>query len=227
MKSSPLEKAPAAEKAGAKIYTPITLAVYDLWVLRFSNHLAWRHPTREMLGLYNAHLSADHLDIGPGTGWYLREAIFPSATPTVTLFDLNPNPLAVTSRRLRRSGINPATHLGSVLEPLGLRQFDSVAANFLMHCVPGSWSQKSIAFRHIANVTSVQGVFFGSSILTQGVPTNFLGRALARVYNSIGTFHNATDDFDGLKEALLESFSDVDITVHGSVATWSARSPRR
>lgn len=224
MNSSSLE---TAEKAGATIYTPVTLAVYDVWVLRFSNHLAWRCPTRKMLDTYNAHLSADHLDIGPGTGWYLREATFPTATPAVTLFDLNPNPLAVTSRRLRHRGIDPSTHLGSVLEPLGLRRFDSVAANFLMHCVPGSWAEKSIAFRHIADVTSDQGVFFGSSILTRGVPTNVLGRALARLYNSIGTFHNATDDCDGLREALFESFADVDITVRGSVATWSARSPRR
>lgn len=224
MNSSPIDK---AEKAGATIYNPVTLAVYDLWVLRLSNHLAWRCPTREMLALYNAHLSADHLDIGPGTGWYLRKATFPSVAPAVTLFDLNPNSLAVASRRLRRRGIHPSAHLGSVLKPLGLRRFDSVAANFVMHCVPGSWSEKAIAFHHIANVTSDQGVFIGSSILARGVSTSILGRAISGACNAIGTFHNATDDFDGLEDALLEAFTDVNIAVCGSVATWSARAPRR
>ncbi|EKE5345053.1 methyltransferase, partial [Escherichia coli] len=34
---------------GAKIYTPLTLKLYDWWVLGVSNRLAWGCPTKEHL----------------------------------------------------------------------------------------------------------------------------------------------------------------------------------
>ena len=217
-----------AEKASAAIYTPAVLAVYDLYVLGFSNYLAWRCPTSKMLDLYNANLSPDHLDIGPGSGWYLAKAALP-AEPVVSLLDMNPNSLAMTTRRLRRRGVEPGLHLGSVLRPLPLnRRFGSVAANFLMHCVPGRWEQKGVAFQHIAEIIHDDGVFFGSTILGRGVATNPLAATISALYNRVlHVFHNTHDDRAGLETALRAAFSDVRIAVFGSVATWVARSPRR
>ncbi|WP_067473066.1 class I SAM-dependent methyltransferase [Nocardia amamiensis] len=210
------------------MYTPAVLAVYDLYVLRFSNYLAWRCPTSKMLDLYNAHISPDHLDIGPGSGWYLAKTALP-AHPAISLLDMNPNSLAMTTRRLRRRGVEPARHLGSVLQPLPLNhRFGSVAANFLMHCVPGRWDQKNVAFQHIAEATSDDGVFFGSTILGRGVATNLLADAISTLYNRVlHVFHNTDDDLAGLETALRAAFSDVQIAVYGSVATWAARAPRR
>ena len=89
----------AEEKAGAAVYSKATLAVYDVYVLQLSNRFAWRCPRQRLLEHYDANLSGNHLDIGPGTGWYLRNATFPSERPNVTLMDLNPTPMQVTTRR--------------------------------------------------------------------------------------------------------------------------------
>jgi hypothetical protein len=51
----------AVAKAHA-IYTPSTLSIYDVLVHGLSNHVAWRCPTRKLLELYRANLSANHLE---------------------------------------------------------------------------------------------------------------------------------------------------------------------
>jgi hypothetical protein len=113
---------------GAAVYTPLTLAFYDLVVLGFSNSFAWQCPSRLILNFYNHHVSNKHLDIGVGTGYFLDRCRFPSDAPTIALFDLNRNCLAATARRLRR--YIPSCHLGNVLRPIdiGISEFDSVGA---------------------------------------------------------------------------------------------------
>jgi hypothetical protein len=63
----------AIAKAHA-IYTPSMLSIYDLLVHGASNHLAWRCPTRKLFEPYRANLSANHLEAGVGTGYFLDRA---------------------------------------------------------------------------------------------------------------------------------------------------------
>ncbi|KXX61261.1 class I SAM-dependent methyltransferase [Rhodococcus sp. LB1] len=216
-----------AEKDGAEKYSRAVLAAYDTFVLKWSNTYAWRCPRERLLTHYNTHLRARHLDIGPGTGWYLHQAKYPSAAPEITLMDLNANTMAMTNRRLADRNITPAVHTGSVLAPIdpSVGVFDSVAANFVFHCVPGTWAEKGQAFGHIAQVVADDGVFFGSTILGTGVDHNLVGNAL---YNGpIKAFDNTTDDPGGRQTALSAAFESVDITVVGTVAIFAAHRPRR
>ncbi|HEY9414855.1 MAG TPA: class I SAM-dependent methyltransferase [Pseudonocardia sp.] len=218
-----------AEKAGAAPYSRALLSVYDTVVLEWSNTLVWRCPREHLLAHYNSHLSDRHLDIGPGTGWYLHHATYPSPNPTVALLDLNPNTLQMTTARLADRGITAAAHTGSILAPLprNIGVFDSVAANFVLHCVPGSWAEKGLAFGHIAQVLTEGGVFFGSTILDTGVHHTPLSRALNSLYNGpIKLFHNRGDDLDGLQTALTAAFEEVEIITVGTVAVFAARRPR-
>ncbi|WP_327096024.1 class I SAM-dependent methyltransferase [Nocardia vinacea] len=171
-------------------------------------------------------MSGNHLDIGPGTGWLLAHARFDVATPDVELLDLNPPPLAVTSKRLRERGIIARTHHGSVLSPLPVgRQFTSIAASLLMHCVPGGWDIKGVAFEHIAACTTDDGVFFGSTVLAE--PATLLSRAVGAFFRRQGAFHNAGDDESGLRRALEASWGVVQLHRIGQIALWTAREPRR
>lgn len=219
-----------AERDGAAVYSPAMLAVYDVYVLQLSNALAWRCPRGRLLAHYDAHVSDRHLDIGPGTGWYLRHATFPSMHPDVTLMDLNPTPMRAATRRLAERGIAARSHVGSILQPIApdLGPFASIAASFVFHCVPGTWAEKGRAFEHIAAALSDDGVFFGSTILNVGVRRNVAARALTALYNRrLHVFHNETDDLPGLRAALERSFDDVTVDVVGMVAVYSARAPKR
>ena len=209
---------------GAAVYSKRVLAFYDVLVVYLSNTFAWRCHRDRMIALYNDNLGTDHLDVGPGTGWYLAHASMPTDAD-VTLMDLNPNSLATTSTRV--GGAVSQTVVSDVLKPLpdNIGPFDSIGLNYLLHCVPGSWQEKGIAFANLAAKLSAGGVLFGSTILGQGVHHNVPGRRLMSLYNKKGIFHNRQDDVEGLERALAQSFAEVTVEVVGTVALFRARAP--
>jgi hypothetical protein len=217
---------PAADdvERGQRIYTPLVLRAYDVVVLGFSNRLAWRCPSATMLERYDRNVSGRHLDIGVGTGWYLDRCSWPVEQPEITLLDPNESSLAAAARRLARYA--PRTVRASVLDPLPLSntRFESAAANYLLHCLPGGIEAKAATVA--ANVRSYLepgGVLFGGTILGRGVEHNRLGRRLVKLYNAKGIFSNADDDERGLARGLASGLEDVEIEVVGTVALFTAR----
>jgi SAM-dependent methyltransferase len=177
-----------------------------------------------MLDQYNRLIGRRHLDIGPGTGWYLANAQLPEGVD-LTLVDLNRNSLNATSARLSRT--RHTALIGDALEPLPpeLGVFDSIGVNYLCHCLPGPWPAKGVVFEHLACHLDRHGVLFGATILGRQVRHSFGARRLMATYNKKGIFHNQDDDVDGLRTALERSLAEVDINVVGSVALFNARSP--
>jgi SAM-dependent methyltransferase len=213
-----------AAYAGQAVYSPVFLRFYDLFVLGFNGNIAWRCSPGRLVRMYDEHVSARHLDIGVGSGYYLDKCRFPSSAPDITLMDLNPNSLAAASRRIQRYG--PKTHQGNALEPFGLEAgaFDSIGLNWLLHCMPGDIASKGAVFDHCKTVLAPGGVVFGSTVLNQGVPHNPFSRWMMNVLNSRGAFTNLEDDLAGLQRELDRRFSDVRVEVVGSVAIFAARS---
>ena len=214
----------AAEvEAGQRVYSPLVLAGYDLFVVRFSNRFVWRCPWPRMLAASERHIGARHLDAGVGTGLFLDRCRWPVERPEITLLDLNPNSLRAAARRIRR--FEPRTVEANVLEPveLGEARFDSIGLNYLLHCLPGSIEEKSAAVvRTLGPHLAPGGVFFGSTILGRGVRHNALGRRLQSVYNRRGIFSNLEDDREGLVRGLAVLSAD-EVDVVGAVALFSAR----
>ncbi|QGN32072.1 bifunctional 2-polyprenyl-6-hydroxyphenol methylase/3-demethylubiquinol 3-O-methyltransferase UbiG [Microlunatus sp. Gsoil 973] len=213
-------------RRGAAIYSRPVLRIYDLVVVRLSNSFVWRCHRDRMVEQYERCVGRRHLDVGPGTAWYLAKASLPAGV-MITLVDLNANSLARASARL--AGLTTIAVQADVLAPLpdAIGRFDSVAANFVFHCLPGSWAVKGVAFGHVADRLAADGVFFGSTILGRGVRHNLVGRRLMAIYNRRGIFHNADDDQEGLERSLREHFMEVTVTVVGTVALFRARGPRR
>ena len=109
--------------AGQAIYSPITLAVYDLIVLALSNPLIWRCPTGRILQLYDRHVTDNHLDVGVGTRWYLDRCHFPNPGTTDRLArpqselacgSLAPN-CAVPAGAIPGGYFEAVKHLGSTI----------------------------------------------------------------------------------------------------------------
>jgi Methyltransferase domain len=215
----------AAEvEAGQAIYSPLVLAFYDIFVLRFSTRFAWRCTREQMPSWYNRHVGARHLDIGVGTGYFLDSCRWPVDAPELTLLDANPHSLRAAARRIKR--FRPREVQGNVLEPLelGEARFESIGMSFLLHCLPGPVAQKAATVaRNVSPHLEPNGVVFGSTILGRGVRHNILGRSLMRLYNKKGVFSNRNDDREGLERAFAEVFDDVHVEVTGTVAQFSAR----
>lgn len=225
-----LNEVSKGERDGARMYSQALLFIYDAWVLGLNNRFVWRCRTKNLLRMYNEQMTDHHLDIGPGTGFHLRHARWPSGDrpQRVALLDLNASSLAMASRRLGERGISPTIYEGSILHELPVEcRYGSVATNLVMHCVPGSWESKGVAFGHVADAVADDGVFFGSTVLASGVPHTWLSRATQGAFQRIRAFHNAADDFEGLQRALDTSFAAVQLWTVGSMALWTARRPRR
>ena len=210
--------------AGAAVYSKSVLSIYDWYVLGFSNTFAWKCPSRHILAFYNEHISANHLDVGVGTGYFLDKCDFPTPQPRIGLLDLNENSLQKTAVRLQR--YHPTTHVANVLNPLEIEPagFDSIALNYLLHCLPGNLREKRVVLRHLKPLLNKDGgVIFGSTILGQGVPHNVLGRALMRTYNGKGIFGNDEDTLADLENVLQDEFQEHDVRVVGCVALFVGR----
>lgn len=120
-------------------------------------------PHPPVVDRYRQHVGHRHLDVGPGTGYFLDKAgLAPEAE--VTLLDPNVTVLARASRRL--APMNLTTVEADVLKPLPVTgRFDSAALNGVLHCLPGPQHQKAAAIRNVAAVLAPDGVLFGGTIL--------------------------------------------------------------
>ena len=148
----------------------------------------------------------------------------------LTLVDLNPTVLRVSAARVAR--YHPAVVQADVLRPLPFDDakiraghYDSVGANFLLHCLPGTWGEKGGVFDNAAAALRPGGRVFGSTILSSGVRVSAPARRLMKVYNGRGIFHNIDDDLAGLRWQLDKRFTDIKITVRGCVALFEATNP--
>jgi hypothetical protein len=214
--------------AGQAAYTPFSLKIYDALVLGLSSRCFWRCPSSEILVVYDANVSANHLDVGVATGYYLDACRFPTAAPRLGLLDLNPLCLETAARRIAR--YRPETYQADVLAPIDLSPdgwsgdpFDSLGITFLLHCLPGPMTRKAAAFANLKPLLNPGARVFGATILGRGVPHNALGRRLMAFYNGKGIFGNEEDDPEGLRAALAANFVDVELRLKGAVALFTAR----
>jgi SAM-dependent methyltransferase len=209
---------------GQREYTPFFLKIYDPLILGFFTPVVWRCPTSRLVEGYRRHLGHRHLDVGPGTGYFLERAGMPDGSP-VTLLDPNAHVLEHASRRLRRLDITNIE--ADVCKPLPVvGPFDSAALNGVLHCLPGPLPRKADAIANVAAVLAPTGVLFGASILGSSGRHTWLARRLLEANNRRGTFDNLGDTEEGLGEILEASFERVELETVGSMAIFAATDPR-
>ncbi|MBZ4423174.1 class I SAM-dependent methyltransferase [Myxococcus sp. RHSTA-1-4] len=210
--------------AGQAVYTRWTLRLlYDVGVLGYSNRFVWKCPTPTQLEWYNANVSANHLDVGVGTGYYVARCRYPAPSPRLALMDLNANSLERAASRAAR--YSPETYRRNVLDPIGFDapRFDSIGLNYLLHCLPGSMDEKAVVFDHLRSLLNPGGCLFGSTLLQGDVPRSAQARLLMRLYNRKGIFSNQEDTLESLERALHTRFKESQISLHGCVALFRAR----
>lgn len=207
---------------GQKDYGPAVLAVYDWWVLGVMARMVWRSPTPRIIEWYRPLFGDRHLDIGPGSGYFVDVAAPDDVE--LTLLDPNRDVLDHCERRLSR--FDPTLVEADVLKPLPVRgPFDSAALSAVLHCLPGPMEAKGAAIRNAASVLDTEGVLFGATVLGLEERHTMAARAFVRAANMQGGFDNLGDTREGLDAILSESFDDVEIEVVGSLALFAARNP--
>lgn len=211
---------------GFKDYKPLFLKTYDPWVLGFMAPMVWKMGAEPGLNLYSNHMSGRHLDVGPGTGYFIARSNPPRDTD-LTLVDPNPHVLEHCAKTL--DTWKPTTIQANVLEPLPAQgPFGSAALTHVIHCLPGPMAAKAPAIEHIAALLTGDGILFGGTVLGMSAEHPWAARAFLRLANLQGGFDNRDDDVDGLRQMLEASFHDVEIdTPTASVAYFVASRPRK
>lgn len=209
---------------GQREYTRLFLRIYDPLILGVLAPVVWRCPASRLLDGYRRHTGHRHLDVGPGTGFFLDRAGLAGGA-AVTLLDPNRDVLDHASRRLQNFDVT--TIEADVLKPLPVEgPFDSVALNGVLHCLPGPLESKAAAVANAAAVLAPEGVLFGSSILGTAARHTWLGRRILEANNRRGTFDNLRDTEEGLGEILTAWFERVELETVGAMAIFTATSPR-
>ncbi|MEU3459401.1 class I SAM-dependent methyltransferase [Streptomyces sp. NPDC006733] len=211
-------------RAGQAIYLPWTLPLYDRVAFQVNCRLFFRVPVPEVVALFDRNVSAQHLDVGVGTGYFLDHCRT-APQQAITLADLNEHSLRHAARRLARFDVT--TVQANALEPLPLPEasFGSASMNFLLHCVPGSIRQKAVVLDNVAACVRPGGRIFGATVLTQGVPVGAAARVAFPLLNRRGVMQNAEDSLEDLRTELAARFPEHTLTVHGCTALFEAEVP--
>ena len=209
-------------KKGQAIYTPIMLKLYNIWVLDISNTWIWRCPKHIQLEQFNQYITDNHLDIGVGTGYYLKQCALPSKAK-LSLMDLNPNCLDASKNLLQDCA--PNVYLHDIFKPNKslLNQFNSISMNYLLHCLPGNMVTKSEAIANAVSMLKPGGVLFGATILADNNLHTKISQRLCAFYNKKGIFSNQKDSLEALKLALAKHLTDIELSVVGCVGLFKGK----
>jgi hypothetical protein len=208
---------------GQADYTPTLLRLYDPLILGPTSRYVRRCPADRLTERYRRHIGDRHLDVGPGTGYFLeRSGLAPGVS--VTVVEPNTNVLRHTSERL--SHLDVTAIEADVCKPLPVEgPLGSAALNLVIHCLPGPFERKAGAVANEAAVLAPDGVLFGSTIVGTTGSHNRVARTLLRDYDRRGVFGNLEDSEEAIGEMPASSFEDVEADTVGSVAIFPARDP--
>ena len=222
---------------GAAMYSPDVLQTYDAWVLNFVMPRVWGCPKELLLNMYNKHAGNKHIDVGPGTGYFLKHSTFPRATQgkenvKVALLDLSPHCLDFCATELAGEFREVRTYQRDVLAdtPVNLpdEPFDSIGMSLLFHCVPGANLKEKVskAIACLCPALSRGGVFFGATVLGSeedgAIKIGLRKWWWLKGLNSKNIFQNTGDTCEGLCEALDANFAKWNVRVVGNVALFAA-----
>jgi SAM-dependent methyltransferase len=209
---------------GQRDYNGLLLNAYDPLVLGPIARFVWRCPTTRLVERYRQHIRDRHLDVGPGTGYFLEHAGLADGS-RVTILDPNRNVLGYVSRRLRALQVTAVE--ADVLKPLPVDgPFDSAALHAVIHCLPGPLARKAVAVANVAAVLGPTGVLFGASVIGTSGQHTWAARRFLGAFNRQGGFDNLGDTEDGLRDILEASFQDVELEAIGSIAVFAASNRR-
>lgn len=234
----------------ADFYTPFTLSLYGLYVIRISLPLIWGCSAKKHLGpLFSKNFSKRHLDIGVGDGYFptraLKEAGRKPECQHLTLVDLSEHSLAATKRRIlsRYPEVDIRCILADAVKPfpdtLQNERFDSASLFLVMHHMPTPTHLKTPAITNAKNLLTREGTLTGCTVLgtdwektDQGYkmlnerPSSRFVSFMLRFYNKRGMLDNLQEDPNVIERALQNEFEEVETEVVSMMFVFRARKPR-
>ena len=197
---------------------------YDGVVNEFNCLHVWKCSRQYIINHYRSHISNYHLEIGPGSGYFLKRDIL-RKNPSInklTLIDVNDDILDYSKQNLKDEYSNDITTLNTDIFSHTIPsdiQFKSVGINYVLHCIPGSLHENIDTL--LTNLNSTNYNIFGATVISDPIHMNPIAEYELMVLNSLGIFNNKNDTYEEFQEYLINQKIKHNITKRGYVALFT------
>ena len=194
---------------------------YDRYVNEINCEKVWKCSQKHIIDNYRKNIDEKHLEIGPGTGYFLKKENLGVDFNKLTLVDVNTEILDYSKNNLQCecSDIDVVSHnLFTCKIPEGV-DFNSVGINYVLHCVPGNLQTKLDNL--ICNLGDNKYNLFGASVICDPLHMNVIAEYELIFLNAFGIFHNNNDTYEELDQYLNKTGLNFTLEKQGYVAIFN------
>jgi phospholipid N-methyltransferase len=201
-----------------KNFVTYSLKFYDFAVNDINCNYVWRCNKKYIIQNYKKNIGKNHLEIGPGTGYFLNNN-YP--INNLYLMDINNETLNFTKENLQNKYNNISKINHNIFEDkFKLNNLDSVGLNYVLHCVPGKLEIK--IDKLINNLSSNQEIkYFGATVVNNKYLQTNLSRVELYYLNKYKIFNNKNDNFYNLISYFKINKIDYEYKIIGNVLIFS------
>ena len=194
----------------------ILLNNYDYFVNNLNCKYVWKCNQNIIKDLYKNNLSKNHIEIGPGTGYFLKQNQFDN----LYLLDINNDILNDSFKNLKNNSkkiVKINKNIFSRNNQIKINNVNSIGLSYVLHCVPNTLDT---SLNYLVNNLNKKDVtLFGSTV----IPTNASFLASSELYflNKLGIFNNFNHNVKQLKN--FSKNYDHEINVVGNVLVFKIK----
>ena len=192
-----------------------SIKFYDYLVNDINCNYAWRCNKNNIFDLYRKNLESNHLEIGPGSGYFLLPKHHNKKIGNLFLMDINYPILNHSHNNLKNHfpNVYPIKH--NIFEnSLKFLDFQSVGINYVLHCVPGRLENK---MEKLINNLPENLTIFGSTVINDFNKQTNLSQVELMVLNKLGIFNNSNDYSNALIKFAKSNKLEFDTQIIGNV----------
>lgn len=214
---------PFSNPHSSKAYSPAGLSLYDALVVHGFAPWIWGCKPQRLLDHYNQFISANHVDVGVGTGYFLDHCQFPGSRPRLGLIDQRQSCLNYTAQRLSR--YQPQVWRRDITVPVDVQAapFDSLCLGGVLHCLDGSQTDKGRVLDNLLPLLSPGARVFGYTLIQDRVHESLRRRALNSALNKLKMISNRDDSEYSVRRQLCARFSHCRVVTQGTFLLFSGR----
>ncbi len=194
----------------------ILLNNYDYFVNNLNCKYVWKCNQNIIKDLYKNNLSKNHIEIGPGTGYFLKQNQFDS----LYLLDINNDILNDSFKNLKNNSkkiVKINKNIFNKNNQLKINNVNSIGFSYVLHCVPNTLDT---SLNYLVNNLNKKDVtLFGSTVIPTN--TNFLASSELYFLNKLGIFNNLNHNLEQLKN--FSKNYDHEINVVGNVLVFKIK----
>lgn len=167
---------------------------YDYLVNNINCKYAWKCNQSVIKNLYKNNISKNHLEIGPGTGYFLKDYHFNN----LALMDINRDILKESQNNLKINSKNITIYQHNIFDNdnrVNNLNLDSIGLTYVLHCVPGKLD--FLLNNLVKNLNSNNYTIFGATVIPNS--NDFIASTELFFLNKTGIFSNYNDKMEDLE----------------------------